>query len=132
MDKQDTRNLKKRYLIWLYKTTKESLDRIERKFTQLEIDRFILKELIKQDKSKRVQRFIDEFKSYIENKEKDALNLKYQGKELNPDYYFLTLKLKAVEKAILKELGSVALKEIKDLYEQEMMRRILEERQEKR
>ncbi len=92
----------------------------------------ILKELIKQDKSKRVQRFIGEFRAYIENKEKDALNLKYQGKELNPDYYFLTLKLKAVEKAILKELGSVALKEIKDLYEQEMMRRILEERQEKR
>lgn len=125
MDKQDKKNLKKRYLVWLYKTTKESLDRIERKFTQLGIDRFILKELIKEDKLKKAQKFIEEFKLYIANKEKDGVNLKYEGDRLNSDYYFLTLKLQAVEKAILKELGSRALKEIKSLYEKEMTERIL-------
>ena len=45
MDAKEIKNLKKRYLIWFYKTTKEALDKIERKFTQMEIDKFILKEL---------------------------------------------------------------------------------------
>ena len=45
MDAKEIKNLKKRYLIWFYKTAKEALDKIERKFTQTEIDKFILKEL---------------------------------------------------------------------------------------
>ncbi len=125
MAKQDLKNLKKRYLIWLYTTTKEALDKIERKFTQLEIDKFILKELNKLDKSCKARQFIADFAAYIQNKEKEGLSLKYENKELRPDYYFLILKLKAVEKAIIKEAGKKFLEEIKLLYEMEMMERIL-------
>ena len=132
MDKKDTLNLKKRYLIWLYKTTKEALDKIERKFTQLEIDRFILKELKRTDKEKKLAKFIDEFEGYIQNKEKDGLNLKYDGKQLRADYQFLVLKLKAIEKVIVQELGNKALNGINALYEQAMIERIMQERQEKR
>ncbi|MDD5166066.1 MAG: hypothetical protein PHQ57_01605 [Candidatus Omnitrophica bacterium] len=120
MDKQDVKSLKKRYLIWLYKVNKEALDRIERKFTQLEIDKFILKELKKQDKARSAEKSISEFSAYIQNKEKDGLSLKSQ-----PDYQFLSLKLKAIEKAAVKELGKKALEEIKALYEKEMTERIL-------
>lgn len=128
MDKKDKKDLKKRYLLWLYKTTKESLDRIERKFTQLEIDRFILKELRKLDRDKKARRFIEEFSKYIQDKEKEAINLKYENKDLQPDYRFLASKLKAVEKAIVKELGKGELEKIKDSYTQEMLRRIIEEK----
>ena len=41
MDKKDEKNLKIRYLTWLYKTVKEAFDRYERKFTQVEIDEFV-------------------------------------------------------------------------------------------
>lgn len=131
MTMQDTQNLKKRYLIWLYKTTKEAQDKIERKFTQIEIDRSILKDLEKQDKDNKIGKFIDEFRAYIQNKEKDGLSLKYENKELKPDCLFLVLKLKAIEKAIAKIFGKPILNEIKDTYEKEMIKRILEERQEK-
>jgi hypothetical protein len=129
MNKQDLKNLKKRYLVWLYKNTKEALDRIERKFTQLEIDNFILRELKKEDRTERAQKFILEFKAYIQSKEKDGKMLKYEGKVLKTDYYFLVIKLKAIEKAIAKEVGKVALRKIKELYEEEMLKRIMEERQ---
>lgn len=125
MEKQDIKNLKKRYLIWLYKITREALDKIERKFTQLEIDKFVLKELKKSAKGKWFKIFLDEFSSYIQNKESNGLNLKYEGRQLRPDYSFLVLKLEAVKKAIRKELGKAALKEIKSLYEKEMIGRIL-------
>lgn len=117
--------MKKRYLIWLYKTTKEVLDKIERKFTQLEIDNFILKELKKENKGGKIKEFIDELEFYIQNKEKDGLSLKYENKELKPQHQFLEAKLKAIEKAIIKELGKKTLKEIKVLYEIEMIERIL-------
>jgi len=125
MDKKNIRNLKKRYLLWLYKTTKEALDRIERKFTQLEIDRFILKELKKSGKGKNIEKQIQEFESYVQNKEKEGLNLKYANNKEKPDYSFLILKLKAVEGLIVKELGRNTLGEIKSLYEREMSERIL-------
>jgi len=125
MDRQDLKKLKKRYLIWLYKTTKEALDKVERKFTQIDIDKFILKELTELDKDKKAKKFVEGFRVYIENKEKDGLSLKFKGKELKPGYYFLTLKLKAIEKAIVKALGKKALDEIKLLYEMEMVERIL-------
>jgi hypothetical protein len=131
MESRDLKNLKKRYLIWLYKTTKEAVDKIERKFTQLDIDKLILKEIKSDDKKKALKKFILEFEKYIEDKEKNGLSLKYEGSQLKPEYHFLILKLKAIEKAILKELGKPALKEIKDLYEKQMCKRILEERQEK-
>lgn len=139
MEKKDKKELKKRYLIWLYKTTKEAFDRIERKFTQLEIDRFILKELRKLDQDKKARRFIEEFNEYIQNKEKEAINLKGENKDFpaiagsrhrreKPDYSFLALKLKAIEKAIISKLGKAELRKIKDIYTQEMLRRIIEER----
>ncbi len=125
MDRHDRLNLKKRYLIWLYKTTKEALDRIERKFTQLEIDRFLLNELSKHGKEKKVRKFIAEFAEYIKNKEKDALTLKYENNGVKSDYHFLVLKLKAVEDALVREFDKKTLKTIKSLYEKEMVERIL-------
>lgn len=125
MINHDTKNLKKRYLIWLYKVNKEELDRIDRKFTQLDIDKLILKELIKSDKNKRMENLIKDFKLYIENKEKEGRELKYSGNELKPTYLFITQKLSAVEKAIVKEFGKKTLNEISALYEAEMTERIL-------
>lgn len=125
MEKRDLKNLKKRYLIWLYKINKEEFDKIERKFTQLEIDNFILKELKKEDKAGKLKEFIEGLEAYIQEKEKDGLGLKYENKELKPQYQFLEGKLKAIEKAIIKELGKKALEEIKVLYEIEMIERIL-------
>lgn len=125
MDAQDIKNLKKRYLVWFYKATKEALDKIERKFTQAEVDRFILAELKKAKRNNKLNRFIEAFALYIENKEKEGKRLKYIGKELNPEYQFLVLKLAAIEKAIIKHCGEGVLSEIKSLYEKEMTERIL-------
>jgi len=126
VDKKDIKNLKKRYLLWFYKTSKEALDRIERKFTQIEVDRVVLGELKKSPRAKRLSGFIREFQDYIANKEREGSSLKYcKGKELKPEYEFLALKLKAVEKAIIKEFGTKGLVEIKALYEKEMTERIL-------
>lgn len=36
MNKTDARGLKFRYCLWFYRTVKEELDKIERKFIQLE------------------------------------------------------------------------------------------------
>lgn len=123
MDRQDIKNLKVRYSLWFYKTTKDALDRIERKFTQLDIDRIVLKELNKLDKNKKAKESVGQFTDYIKNKEKEGLNLKCL-----PDYHFLSLKLKALEKAIVKELGKKTLEGIKSLYEKEMTERILKSR----
>ena len=91
MDKQDELNLKRRYLVWLYKTTKEAFDRYERKFTQLEIDKQILKVIEGEIKSvyllhekKALERYLNEFRLYINQKESACLKLKYKGKKINP------------------------------------------------
>ncbi|RJP29514.1 MAG: hypothetical protein C4533_00530 [Candidatus Omnitrophota bacterium] len=125
MDKKDIRNLKKRYLIWFYKMAKEALDKVERKFTQLEVDGIVLRELKMLDKGRMVQTKIAEFEKYIDNKKKDGIGLKYNGKELRDEYLYLVLRLKAVEKTIVIELGKKALSEIKSLYEDEMTERII-------
>ncbi|MFH1199067.1 MAG: hypothetical protein V1650_02760 [Candidatus Omnitrophota bacterium] len=125
MDKSGIKNLKRRYLVWFYKTAKEAYDKLERKFTQSEIDRFILQDLEKADKFGRVKSFVDDFRAYIQKKEENGLSLKFDGKNLKSDYEFLVLRLKAVEKAIVKELGKNGLEEIKALYEKEMIERIL-------
>ena len=125
MDAKDIKNLKKRYLIWFYKTAKEALDKVERKFTQLEIDKQVLKELKSKSKDKKNDKFIAEFEAYILNKEMDGMELKFEGKQVKPGYAFLELKLKAVEKAIQKELGKKSLDDIKALYEKEKTERIL-------
>ena len=125
MDKKDIKNLKKRYLVWFYKTAKEALDRVERKFTQVEVDRFILKELRKSDKDGAIGTFAHQFEDYLSKKEQEGLKLKFENKKIKPDYLFLVLRLQAVEKAIVKELGKKGLEEIKLLYEIEMTERIL-------
>ncbi|MBU1727258.1 MAG: hypothetical protein KJ880_06490 [Candidatus Omnitrophica bacterium] len=131
MDKFDIKSLKKRYLVWFYKTTKEALDKIDRKFTQIDIDKFILDELKKEGSKKKLRFYIDEFDRYIHNKQNSGLDIKYENKELKPEYEFLALKLKAIEKSIVKELGKSALVEIKRAYEEEMIKRILAERENK-
>jgi hypothetical protein len=125
MDKQELKSLKRRYLVWLYKNTKEALDKIERKFTQLDADNIVLQELKKLDKAKKAAKQIAEFEAYVKVKENDGLILKFEGKELKSDYYFLEIKLKAVEKAIIRALGKAALEQISSLYEREMTERIL-------
>ena len=125
IDKRDRKNLKKRYLIWFYKTTKEALDKIERKFTQAEIDQAILKDLKKTGKKIPINRSVEQFEDYIAKKKQDGLNSKFENKKLKPHYLFLEKKLAAIEKTIAKELGKDALKEIKRLYEIEMTERIL-------
>jgi hypothetical protein len=123
MPSNDDHNLKKRYLIWLYKETKEALDRVDRKFTQLEVDKLILEEL--QHAALADKKFLDALIAYTNNKEHDCKKLKTGDTYCNPEHQFISLKLKAIEKAIVKELGAEDLEEIKNLYHQEMVERIL-------
>lgn len=139
MDKRDEKNLKERYLTWLYKTTKESFDRYERKFTQLEIDEYILLEMEKELKGaylpqekKPLEKLVNDFRNYIADKEKSCLKLKYKGKKIDPEFIFLDVKLESIEKAIIRELGKEQLEKIKSAYHQEMLKRIIEEKQEHR
>lgn len=139
MDKKDEKNLKERYLSWLYKTTKEAFDRYERKFTQVEIDEFILKEMEKElrgsylpQEKKALEKLVNDFRNYIAEKEKACLKLKYKGKKIDPEFIFLDVKLESIEKAIAQELGKEALEKIKSAYHQEMLKRIMEEKQEHR
>lgn len=136
LTKEEVSNLKKRYLIWLYKTAKESLDRIDRKYTQLEIDKKIFQSL--EDTKALVdksawQKLLSDFRNYIEKKEEEAISLRYTNQEghLKADYLFLKNKLKAIEKLISDEFGKNQLRNIKSLYEEEMIRRIMEEREHK-
>jgi len=133
MDQRDENNLKFRYLAWLYKATKEAFDRYERKFTQLDIDEIILKEMEKELKGaylphekKSLEKYVNSFRSYIAQKEKAGLKLKYKGKKINAEFIFLDVKLDAIEKTIKKELGPDALDEIKNFYQDEMVARVLE------
>ncbi|MCM8779833.1 MAG: hypothetical protein NC914_01610 [Candidatus Omnitrophica bacterium] len=132
MDKEDITNLTRRYLIWLYKTTKEAFDKYERKFTQLEVDELLLAEIEKELKDvyspgnkKELEKYVNDFRNYIAEKEKACLELKYKGKRINPQFLFLDVKLNAIEAVIKRCLGSKGLAEIKELYEQEMTQRIL-------
>jgi len=132
MNNQDVKNLKKRYLVWLYKTTKEAFDKYERKFTQVDIDTDILVEMEKEllgsylpHEKDALQKHINDFQRYIEDKERACSDLRDQGKKKNPEFIFLEIKLNAVEKVITKELGRRGLERIKSLYEIEMTERIL-------
>lgn len=134
--KAEEKNLIRRYLIWCYKTTKEELDRIDRKFTQLKVDYFMLDELKKMDKKTLVSsdyaKLLSDFIVYIENKEKDAQESKFSDSKkqhLNSRYLFLRNRLSTIEKAIIHFLGPKQKIEIARLYEEEMTRRILESRE---
>jgi len=132
MNNQDVKNLKKRYFVWLYKTAKETFDKYERKFTQVDIDKDILAEMEKEllgvylpHEKEALQRQIDDFQQYIENKEKSCAEFRDQEKKINPDFIFSEIKLDAIEKVIIREIGKKGLEEIKSLYEKEMTQRIL-------
>ena len=132
MNKQDVKDLRKRYLIWLYKTTKEAFDKFERKFTQTDLDKDLLFEMENQlmgaflpHEKLSLEKFVNQYREYIAIKEKACLELKYQGKKTNPEFLFLDIKLNAIEKLIIKEMGRRGLERIKLLYEREMIQHIL-------
>jgi hypothetical protein len=105
MAKKEHKALIRRYLLWAFKTTLESFERIERKTTQLMVDEFILKRINKPAIS---QKQIKEFEAYIKAKRADELKLKFtdaKGKTLHPQYVYLKNRLQAVEEAVRHFLG---------------------------
>ncbi len=124
---RNRRSLTKRYLFWLYKTTKDELDRIDRKFTQLDVDR-ALQRYLKARAGGVLAPFLQEWERYIAAKEKDAQALKFdaQGRPL-ASYAFLALKLEAVERETRKRFGARALAEFRRLYEEAAMKNILQD-----
>ena len=114
----DHKDLIRRYLLWAYKSTRESFERIERKTTQLMVDEYILGHLTK---NKSV--VPKEFKAYIADKRKDELKLKS-----HPQYVYLGDRLAAIEAAIKHFLGAKELDHMRKLFEGEFTRRILEAR----
>jgi hypothetical protein len=126
--------LTKRYLIWCYKTTKEDLDRIDRYYTQLKIDQFVLDQLV----GEKIYRSDDEYQKLVKNfeeymfKKKDNVDAKkfrdITKNILDPNYIYLQKRFVALEEAIKKFLGESELKKIETSYEEEMTRRIWEAR----
>ncbi|MEI7998986.1 MAG: hypothetical protein WCH62_05725 [Candidatus Omnitrophota bacterium] len=122
-----------RYLLWAYKTTRESFERIERKTTQLKVDEHILETLnralkIQELKNQEYQKQVAEFEQYIVNKENDEIKIKFSDgnkKSLHPQYLYLRNRLFAIEEAIQHFLGPKELKKIEALFEQEFIDRIL-------
>ncbi len=131
-------HLIRRYLLWCYKTTKEELDRIDRKFTQLVVDEEILKILRRQniklteDQSNQYAERLASFEQYIEKKRTQAHAEKFSDhgpKSLQADYLYLKNRLTAIEQAAQLILGKNALTQIQTQYEGEMRKRILESRE---
>ncbi len=123
------RNLIKRYLIWCYKTTKEDLDRIDRYYTQLQVDHFILDKISKQKGDEAYQKRVKDFEQYMFTKKDNVDQKKFKDinqQTLNADYLYLKNRFAAIEEAIGHFLGNKELKDIAELYEKEMTRRILE------
>ncbi len=127
--------LVRRYLLWAYKTTKESFERIERKTTQLIVDEYILGSLVKAKGKVPLSgkdgynKLVDEFKDYINSKRADELKLKFfgaEGKNLHPNYMYLRDRLEAIKGAIRHFLGAKELRTIEALYEKEFTLRILQ------
>jgi hypothetical protein len=136
----ERKNLIKRYLLWCYKTTKEELDHIDRKFTQLKVDNLIWRELLKTKNNTLLtpkdregyRQLLNDFKAYIEKKESEAPQLKFsepKRQTLSPQYLYLANRLRGIEKAIQSFLGPAEVKKIKRFYEDEMIRRILQVRE---
>ena len=132
------KKLIRRYLVWCYKTTKESLDRIDRYFTQLKVDHHVLallsqsSDLADKDFGKDYLKKINEFQLYIEDKAERVLPQKYvdqKQSKLQPEYWYLKNRLAAIENAIRYFLGIRELRQIEELYDGEMTRRILEARE---
>ena len=130
----DVGSLQKRYLFWLYKTTKDELDRIDRKFTQLDIDREMLDIFRHQaDIAPDVVRggldaLAREWKEYVAGKEADARKLRFddEGRVL-ASYYFLHLKLKGTLAIARRRFGANMFRYFKRLYEEASMRLIAQD-----
>jgi len=134
--KSEEKALVRRYLIWCYKSTKESLDRIDRKFTQVTVDRFILDRLrkakgpVQTPAKNEYQKMIDDFVVYLTDKEKDGIKQKFTNKdEVAPQYLYLKNRLSAIEEAIEHFLGPRELTVINRMFEEEFTRRILESKE---
>lgn len=134
--KQDAR-LIERYLLWCFKTTQEDLDRIDRKFTQLTVDTFVLNFLQKysSDVSSQnrtvYQQKLKEFSQYKDQKNQSAIAEKFLDKDqkaLKGEYVFLQARLLAIKKAIVCFLGEKKFKVFEKSYQQEMINRILSQR----
>ena len=116
------KNLIRRYLVWCYKSTKEELDRFDRKFTQLAVDRFILERILPRspEEKRALAKSVAEFKEYIVKKEGSA-----EAEKSSPQHLYLKKRLFAVENAIKHFLGAQELPKIVAVYEEEMTGRIL-------
>lgn len=128
------RNLTRRYLIWCYKTTKEELDKVDRYYTQLNVDRFVLEKLRRNKAAgnKEFLALVDDFSDYMEKKKANVDKKKFtdtQCQALDKDYLYLNHRFFAIEQAIVHFLGRSELKNIADLYEAEMSQRILSARE---
>lgn len=133
---QQEKNLIRRYLIWCYKTTKEDVDRIDRYFTQWLVDQHLLKDLNSSKKKascvKDYGKLIGDFEAYMHTKRANAQKKKIlnsSSQKLQPQYEYLKNRLSAVEKAICHFFNKKELTRIRNLYEGEMTRRILEARE---
>jgi hypothetical protein len=135
---QNQKDLTRRYLIWCYKTTKEDLDRIDRYFTQYDVDQQLLKTLkgTKEFKSSssdgQYKELVEQFEKYLHEKKAKAQEKKFAHPskvQLTHDYLYLRNRLESIEKAVVHFLGKKELKSIRLLYEGEMTRRILEARE---
>jgi hypothetical protein len=135
----DVRSLQKRYLFWLYKTTKDELDRIDRKFTQLDIDREMLDVFRRRAVDARdtvkggVDAFVREWQEYVAGKEADARKLRFdEDGHIMASYYFLHLKLKTVLRIVRRRFGARTVGDFKRLYEEASMRLIVQDTSGKR
>lgn len=127
-----------RYLLWAYKTTRESFERIERKTTQLVVDESIHKHLqlgckvLSAKQMERYDQLLAEFVEYMAVKKADETKQKYLDgarRELNPDYVFLKARLHAIEATIVKMFGRRELVKIEKLFNDEFTSRILNARE---
>lgn len=111
----------RRYLIWAYKSTKESFDRLERKTTQLMADDHILKGVLQQPTGGvEYQKLVGDYKEYIAKKQQTPVS--------QDQHLYLKNRLISVERTIKEFLGEKELKAIAAAYEAEFIRRIWESR----
>ena len=129
------RRLIRRYLLWCYKTTKEELDRIDRYYTQIKADTFILGNLRKSVEYKKrddYKKLVKDFDQYMKKKQSNVDQKKFvdvSKKKISAEYLYLKERFAAIEGAILYFLGKKELQNITDLYETEMTQRILQARE---
>jgi len=136
---QRERDLLRRYLVWCYKTTKEELDRIDRYFTQLTVDGFVLDSLRKGSDYKKAlepsegyHKLVDDFEKYMCTKKENVMKRKFADascRAVTAEYLYLSNRFCAIEKAIERFFGKKEVSLICQLYETEMTTRILAARE---